>query len=116
MFSCAFLDRIIQVLDKEIFLYNIHHLKMSTYITIVMVTYICPPLSATGVIYVPEGNDSLELSTYVLFVLLLSEFVGQNIVLSLFYFKLQLAFFYLSAFHHLINMFSYFTVRLNTDM
>jgi len=35
-----------------------------------MVTDIFPPLSLTGVIYEPEGNDSLELSTYVLFILI----------------------------------------------
>jgi len=38
------------------------------------------------------------------YVFYLSEFVGPTILLSLFDFKLQLVFFYLSAFHHLMNI------------
>ena len=46
-----------------------------------MVTYIFPPLFATGVIYEPEGNDSLELSAYVLFILLFLSLWAQYFVI-----------------------------------
>ena len=41
------------------------------------------------------------------YVVCLSESVGPPIVLSLFDFKLQLVFFYPSAFHHLMNSFTF---------
>ena len=47
------------------------------------------------------------MSINVLFILFFSQFEGLNILFSLSDFKRQLVFFYLSAFHHLMNILTF---------
>jgi hypothetical protein len=74
-----------------------------------------PSLYTTGVIYKPEGSDTLESRGYEVYSSL-SKFVRTNSLWYLFDFKLQLLFFYVFAFHNLMNIFTFRHYRQNEQL
>jgi hypothetical protein len=74
-----------------------------------------PSVYTTCVIYEPAGNDPLESLCYEVYSSL-SKFVRTNSLWYLFDFKLQLLFFYVSAFHILMNIFTFSHYRQNEQL
>ena len=68
-----------------------------------------------GVIYEPEGIEPLESLGYEVYSSLF-KFVRTNSLWNLFAFKLQLLFFYVSAFHILMNIFTFRHYRQNEQL
>jgi hypothetical protein len=106
--------RITRVQNKEVFCI-INIICKSICISLLSWLHTYSILIHEGVIYEPEGIDTLESLGNEVYSSL-SRFVRRNSLWYLFDFKLQLLFFYVSAFHILMNIFIFRLYRQNEQL